>query len=260
MKRGPPPFKGFDIAIPIAMRRGRVMLFQQLPDYVCDFTIAGNGILAQVRLMTMTRVHASLAEISREYSDAVTGLCTLAFGGPVSRELWLYSRYGSLRFFRVTEVGLIEIDANGYPFVNGKPVTVLPAIPGAGPHPSNQTISGPVVPGSCGPTPPALAGSGLPGYGSCDPKRPIGRGPRKKIAGKKPKLKENDLIGRTNPVMNSNPTTKKPALADMQVPPIGPGAPAGNTGVASPAGSPDNAPSAGELDPLPEPGKSVEAR
>jgi len=254
MKRGPPPFKGFDIAIPIAMIRGHVMLYQPLPDYVCDFTIAGNGILAQVRLMMMTRVRASIAEISWEYSDAVVGLCTIAFGGPVSRELWLYSRYGTLRFFRVTEAGLVEIDCYGFPFVNGKPVIALPAIPGG-----NMLPPGPAVPAPGGTVPAVPAVAGPPGSGPFDPKSPILRRPRKKNAGKNTVTEENGPIGRTNPFMNPNPTTKKMAMAGTQVPPIGPDAPTGNTGAAGQEGSPDNGPSVKEPDPVPEPGKSGEA-
>ena len=81
--------------------------------------------------MMILRLHATIAEITIEYAAAVHGLCTIPFGGPVSRELWLYTRHGTLRFFRVTEAGLVEIDSFGFPFVNGKPVTMLPAFPGA---------------------------------------------------------------------------------------------------------------------------------
>lgn len=236
MKRGPPPAKGFDRAIPVALMRGRVMFYQQVPEYVCDFTIMGNGLLALVRVMMMTRVHAPLAEIAWKYADAVTGLCTIAFGGPVSRELWLYSRYGTLRFFRVAETGLVEIDGHGFPFVNGKPVTTQPAIPGVNPLPSDPAA--PAVPPVTGP----------PGSGPFDPKSPIIRWLKKKNAGKKLAPKENDPIDTAIP---KDCADKKPAASGTNLPGSGAGpaatgslqeAPAGSPGGNSPGGGPQHRP------------------
>jgi hypothetical protein len=215
MKRGPPPARGFDIAIPIGLIRGRVMLFQPLPDHVCDFTITGNGIFALVRLMSATRLHASITEITREYSDAIAGLLTIPFGGPVSRELWLYSRYGTMRFFRVAEAGLVEIDCYGFLFVNGKPVITLPAIPCVSPCPSGQAVTGP---GDSAPA--GLAVTGPPGSGPMNPKSPIIRWLKKKNASKKPGPEENDPIGPINPVLKKDCAHKKPAAARNQVPAI----------------------------------------
>ena len=99
------------------------------PAYVSDFLFYGNGLLVLVCLRLARRLfRATLAEISAEYADAIAGLCTVPCGGPVSRELWLYSRHGALRFFRVGENGsLEEIDRDGVPFVDGKPVGTMRA-------------------------------------------------------------------------------------------------------------------------------------
>lgn len=172
MSRGPPPDKGFEAALPVALMRGRVMFFRQSHDGVCDFMIAGNGILALVRLMMAQRIRAPIMEIARDYSDAVDGLYTIPFGGPVSRELWLCSRYGTLRFFRLAETGLIEIDACGFAFVNGRPVTILSVPPVANPSPAGTGPGGAIVPGLS--LPPSLpAGPGSPAAGSMDPRSPI---------------------------------------------------------------------------------------
>jgi hypothetical protein len=135
MKRGPEPVKGFDAAIPAALRRGRVIRFRSSPEYVGSFLFYGNGLLVLVCLRLAVRLsRATLAEISADYAGAIAGLCMIPCGGPVSRELWLYTRHGMLRFFRVGgNGGLEEIDRDGVPFVDGKPVSlVMPATGAAG--------------------------------------------------------------------------------------------------------------------------------
>src|SRR5512133_4147333 len=56
MKRGPEPVKGFDAAIPAALRRGRVMLFKSSPEYVGHFQFYGNGLLVMVCLRLVVRL------------------------------------------------------------------------------------------------------------------------------------------------------------------------------------------------------------
>jgi len=156
MKRRTEPVKGFEVTIPVALRRGRVMQFRSSPAYVSEFLFYGNGLLVMVSLRLARKLfHATLNEISAEYADAIAGLCTIPCGGPVSRELWLYSRYGALRFFRAREDGsLEEIDRDGVPFVDGKPVVATPPAPGdAGspaPAPGGSVSAGPgdAAPGS----------------------------------------------------------------------------------------------------------------
>jgi hypothetical protein len=131
MKRGPEPVKGFEAAIPVALRRGQVMRFRSSPAYVSNFLIYGNGLLILVCLRLARRLsRATIAEISADYIDAIAGLCTVPCGGPVSCELWLYSRHGAMRFFRVGAAGLEEIDRDGVPFVKGQPVSTVRPVPG----------------------------------------------------------------------------------------------------------------------------------
>jgi hypothetical protein len=124
MKRGPEPVKGSEVAIPVALRRGRVMRFRSSPTYVSNFLIYGNGLLVLVSLRLAWRLfRAILAEINADYADANRrALHGPLRGAGVPRALWLYSRHGALRFFRVGADGVLkEIDRDGVPFVDGKP-------------------------------------------------------------------------------------------------------------------------------------------
>jgi hypothetical protein len=221
MKRGAEPTKGFEAAIPVALRRGRVMRFRSSPDYASEFLFYGNGLLVLVGLRLARRLyHATIAEIRAEYAGAIAGLCTLPIGGPVSGELWLYSRYGALRFFRVGADGsLIEIDRDGVPFVDGKPV-------GAG-HP---------VPGTTGSPEPAPA-AGIPtGSASIDPESPIIRWLKKR------NIMNKTGAGQPDTTVAGNPG-KKPG-AGSQGPVADSGVPA-DTPVSSSANTPTSAEPAG---------------
>jgi hypothetical protein len=86
------------------------MFFMTSPYYAADFVIAGDGYLGIIRLRLSEKIRATLPEIQRNYSGSVAELASLPRGGPVCYELWLYSRYGKLRFFHITETGLEELD------------------------------------------------------------------------------------------------------------------------------------------------------
>lgn len=181
MSRGPPPDKGFEVALPLAERRGQVMFFQRISQDFCDFMIKGAGFIAFVRLRLADRLHGPIREIGAEFAGTITGLGTFPASLQIFRELWLYSRRGALRFFRLGAAGLFEIDCFGIPFVDGKPVVAVPApagVPGilsAAPGPAGQPGPG------AGPVPAARQ---LPG--GLDTKSPIARWLLKRNAGKKP--------------------------------------------------------------------------
>jgi hypothetical protein len=107
MKRGPSPTRA---AIPFALKLGQPMLFLPSPACPVDFMIAAPGYLGLIRLRLTEKKNATLAEIAKEYSRQIAELSALPRGGPVSYELWLYTRHGGLRFFSVTATGIIEID------------------------------------------------------------------------------------------------------------------------------------------------------
>jgi hypothetical protein len=127
MSRGPLPSRGFDAALPVARARGHVEHFRRMRGNTADLMVSGSGILAIIRLQNAPRLYGTIAEIEWEFRDAIARLRIHPAGGPVSRELWLYSRYGVLRFFRVLDNGIVEIGADGKILDAGP---VVPAITG----------------------------------------------------------------------------------------------------------------------------------
>jgi hypothetical protein len=180
MTRGRPPRKGLDAAIPIAQERGFVMEFRQSGENRCEFIIIGNGTVAFVRVRKARRLHGTVAEIEEDFSEAVTGARSIPAGGPVVRELWLYSRFCVMRFFRITDDSLVKIDRSGRPlaFAVTGPVTppipvlppapVVPAAPAtlAAPTilPAPALSTAPALPAApAAPLPPAPPAGGTPG-------------------------------------------------------------------------------------------------
>jgi hypothetical protein len=187
MSRGPVPDKGLGVAIPLAERRGRVLFFRRASQDFCDFMIAGAGFITFVRLRLAGRLRGTIEEISAEFFETIAGLGMFPGSGQIFRELWLYSRRGALRFFRLGAAGLEEIDYFGIPFVNGKPAAALPAPAGdmnllpAGSVPSGQPGTG------AGNSPVASAAVAVPTLpDGFNPKSPIARWLAKRNAGKKP--------------------------------------------------------------------------
>jgi len=112
MTRGPAPVIWKDTALPVAQNRGQVMMFCHSVRNLADFVIVGSGTLAVVRVRKVQCLHGPPEKIEGNLQNDVNMLRRIP-GGSVSRELWPYSRYGILRFFRVEETGLVELGADG---------------------------------------------------------------------------------------------------------------------------------------------------
>ncbi|OPX62197.1 MULTISPECIES: hypothetical protein [unclassified Methanoregula] len=113
MSKGPQPDRGFDAALPVAFARGHVEFFRRTRGGTADLMVSGSGIIAIIRIRYAPRLYLDLAEIEWEFADPIARLRLHPAGSPVSRELWLYSRYGVLRFFRVLDHGIVEIGTDG---------------------------------------------------------------------------------------------------------------------------------------------------
>jgi hypothetical protein len=97
---------------------------QFVPDAgtVCTFMIRGAGRIIFVRIKRAARLHCKVLELAADYDELIAGLRTLPGAGPVTRELWLYSKKGVWRYFRVTDAGIEETGPDGEPLIlAGKP-------------------------------------------------------------------------------------------------------------------------------------------
>lgn len=143
MKRGPQPAKGVGPAIQLAERRGLVMVFQPSKKNIATFVIVGNGMLTIVSVLFTEKLWPDISEIESRFRDAIVALGLVPYTGPVSRELWLYNRHGTIRKFRLGPAGLIEITESGF--------AAGPEPPGSpGSRNSGQEISGPDDPAGTG--------------------------------------------------------------------------------------------------------------
>ncbi|MFA4861293.1 hypothetical protein [Methanoregula sp.] len=154
MNRGPLPAIGLDAALPFARARGQVTLFQRSPGTTGHMMIAGSGCLTVVTIQKAPRLHETLAEVERDYYDVLARIRIVPGGGPVSRELWLYSRYGVLRFFRVEDQGIVELSSDGRILVTlpAGPAVTRPAAPPARPGGTLAAHDQPSVTGCGGET------------------------------------------------------------------------------------------------------------
>ena len=226
MRRGPQISQGLALALPFALKRGHVMVFMATLLNLAEFLITGNGLFVLVRVQLARRIRSDIGEIEAEFADAIAGLRLVPRTGPVSCELWLYSRHGTLRHFRIEDTRIVEIDCYGTPPGLAKPV--------AGPGiPADRTGS---VPGP----EPAGAVTG-PGGSVIDRKSPVYRwlvkwnaarkageatgsagcselkkildsvkpgGPVKQIAGKKPARKKGKAADPDEPEKRPEPGTQ----------------------------------------------------
>ena len=123
MRRGPKISQGLELAIPFALRRGHVMVFMATLLNLAEFLITGNGLFVLVRVRLARRIRVGIPDIESEFADAIAGLRLVPRSGPVSCELWLYSKHGTLRHFRVEDTRLVEIDCCGTPLDQLRAVT-----------------------------------------------------------------------------------------------------------------------------------------
>ena len=117
MKRDRPTQNGIEDAIPIAKSRGAVFFFTRTKDCPADFEITSANRVAIVCVKRSRRLHCTLAEIEKTFSEPIRRFRSFPTPENHCRELWLWSPYGVFRFFRVGKEGIVEIDRDGNPLV-----------------------------------------------------------------------------------------------------------------------------------------------
>jgi hypothetical protein len=115
MSRGPKPRRAYKVAIPIAGRRGKIQMAGNGPENLFDFIIISAVPVAFVRVKYAGRILVPLTEITAEYHEEILRLKSISHDTTISRELWLCSKHGTLRFFRIIADGLVELDRDGQP-------------------------------------------------------------------------------------------------------------------------------------------------
>jgi hypothetical protein len=113
MTRGRPVTTALDVAIHIARLRGNVMTFHGGPENFAHLLIRSPGTITFILIRYASHLHGTPEEIEAMYQDTLILLRSVPGSGPLVRELWLYSRYGGWRYFRVRDTGIAEVSGNG---------------------------------------------------------------------------------------------------------------------------------------------------
>lgn len=116
MTRGHLPVRARKVADPVAERRGKVQHFAYEPGAIFSFTILGRTCNANVGMKCVRRPGCTVQELERDLADLLAAIRLTASGPGISRELWLCSPRYALRFFRVLDAGLVELDREGVGF------------------------------------------------------------------------------------------------------------------------------------------------
>ncbi|GAB6284942.1 MAG: hypothetical protein STSR0009_11420 [Methanoregula sp.] len=146
MTRVPAPVIGKDTALPIAQNPGQVMIFSHSVRNLTGFVIAGSGTPAFVRMWNVQCLHSPPEKIEADLRSEISILRRI-LGESVSRELWMYSRYGVLRFFRVEETCLVELKSDGNLIVTSPKETATAGVPAGNDVPSTAGTSAHTVMG-----------------------------------------------------------------------------------------------------------------
>jgi hypothetical protein len=115
MSRGRPPSKGIHGALPIARARGRVMEIVQNGDTPVRFVISADNKIIFVQIRRADPFLISPAETEAENRAVLANIRALPASADIIREFWVYSKAGTLRFYRVEDSGLLEIGRDGQP-------------------------------------------------------------------------------------------------------------------------------------------------
>jgi hypothetical protein len=168
MSRGRRSEKALAAAVPVAMMRGEVMFLEQRPGTCFDFLASGPAGTSAIRVELALRIHGSPAEIAQDHAEALARVSAAALAPGISRELWLWSPWGTMRYFRIEGEAITELDRFGTvraPLVKG-------ALAGAKRprwrKPRKKAGGAAVVPGP-GPGQPPAAGNSLQPAGTSMP-------------------------------------------------------------------------------------------
>jgi hypothetical protein len=93
-----------------------------------DLVIRTAAYVAFIKTRRTEKITATIQEIEYAYHDLIAELRLFPVSAQILLELWIYSKHGTYRFFRVGETGLAEVDRNGMP-VPPQGEIAAPAVP-----------------------------------------------------------------------------------------------------------------------------------
>ena len=115
MSRGPRAHRTLGGAVGIAGERGLVHVVAPGRDTLFDLTIAMIIPMVFVRAKFTEKICAAIDDIAADFREEIRRLRLVARDSALACELWLRSRNGTWRFFRVTMDAIVEIRRNGEP-------------------------------------------------------------------------------------------------------------------------------------------------
>ena len=107
MTRGPDSEQAVAWAKDRAELQGDVYLFRKNRDRPCDFLIVNDRRIIFVAVKRTRSLYRPVEDLGAEYQEAVLRL-RMVKNPSVERQLWLFSRRGKYRTFRVTATGIEE--------------------------------------------------------------------------------------------------------------------------------------------------------
>jgi len=108
MTRGPVSEQAIEWALPLAHLRGTVYFFRKDRECPCDFQIVNSREVVFVRVRWTRCLHRPVPDLETDCHEHVLRLRAVPVSPQVCRELWICSRRGTWRFFRITETGMEE--------------------------------------------------------------------------------------------------------------------------------------------------------
>jgi hypothetical protein len=118
MSRGVRPHRAFAEAIPIAQARGLIQKAMSGPEQIFDIAVVSKVPYAFIRVMFAPEILAPIGDLAEYYEKEIARLRLIAHDTAGTAELWIRSRHGSWRFFRVVPDTLVEIERTGHPAWN----------------------------------------------------------------------------------------------------------------------------------------------
>ena len=139
MTKGRHPIEAIKAAMKIAEKRGLVQCMARGPGRLCDFEIVKPPMLSPVRIKRVGRIRGSAKSFEREAAAEIADLGMYPSSQEISRELWACSKKYFLRFFRLTDAGLVELGLDGQLLPANSPATGISRHRRV-PHPVQVTV------------------------------------------------------------------------------------------------------------------------